>query len=132
MSTVRDDFFIKMSEHVKILDAIFLDWERGGFLDRWPAEMVAFALDFALYDALKLSDGEYQEVARGVKAPAPLLDSHGCRGTAAGSGDSKDGAARSRYRQDLSRPARLKLALDYFAQQHGRRAVLGKLLKRGR
>ena len=33
MSTVRDDFFIKMSEHVKILDAIFLDWERGGFLE---------------------------------------------------------------------------------------------------
>ena len=53
---------------MKILDAIFLDWERGGFLDRWPTEMVAFALDFALYDALKLSDGEYQEVARSVQA----------------------------------------------------------------
>lgn len=132
MSTVRDDFFIKMSEHVKILDAIFLDWERGGFLDRWPAEMVAFALDFALYDALKLSDGEYQEVARGVEA---LLRRYWTATYVAGlplAPVTQKMAQRACYRQDLSRPARLKLALDYFAQQHGRRAVLGKLLKRGR
>ena len=132
MSAVRDDFFIKMSEHVKILDAIFLDWERGGFLDRWPAEMVAFALDFALYDALKLSDGEYQEVARGVEA---LLRRYWTATYVAElplAPVTQKMAQRACYRQDLSRPVRLKLALDYFAQQHGRRAVLGKLLKRGR
>lgn len=132
MSTVRDDFFIKMSEHVKILDAIFCDWGRAGFLDRWPAEMVTFALDFALYDALKLSDGEYREVAQGVKA---LLCRYWSAEDVAGlplAPVTQKMVRRACYRHDLSRPARLKLALDYFAQQHGRKAVLGKLLKRGR
>lgn len=132
MSTVRDDFFIKMSEHVKILDAILRDWERAGFLHRWPAEMVAFALDFALYDALKLVDDEYSQVAQGVEA---LLSRYWTAEDVLGlplAPVTQKMAQRACYRHDLSRPARLKLALDYFAQQHGRRAVLGKLLKRGR
>lgn len=132
MSTVRDDFFIKMSEHVKILEAIFRDWDRAGYLDCWPAEMAAFALDFALYDALKLSDGEYREVARGVEG---LLCRHWSAADVAAlplAPVTQKMAQRACYRQNLSRPARLKLALDYFAQQHGRRAVLGKLLNRGR
>lgn len=131
MSAVRDDFFIKMSEHVKILDAIFMDWERAGFLDRWPVEMVTFALDFALYDALKLSDGEYREMSRGVEA---LL----CRYWSADDvaclplpPATQRMAQRACYHHDLSRASRLKLALDYFAQQHGRKAVLSKLLKKG-
>lgn len=132
MSTVRDDFFIKMSEHVKILDAILDDWGRAGFLDRWPAEMVAFALDFALYDALKLSDDEYCQVAQSVEV---LLRRYWSAADAAAlplPAVTQKMVQRACYRHDLSRPARLKLALDYFAQQHGRRAVLGKLLKRGR
>ncbi len=132
MSTVRDDSFIKMSEHVKILEAIFRDWKLAGFLDRWPEEMVAFALDFALYDALKLADGEYREVARGVEG---LLRRYWSAVDVSGlplAPVTQKMAQCACYRQDLSRPARLKLALDYFVQQHGRMAVLGKLLKRGR
>ncbi len=129
MDRLKDDFGAKMLEHVKIIDRILSDWDKGGFLVRYPAEMVAFSMDFALYDAIKLDDAGYravadalagvlgrywsvEEVARMDLAPA-----------------TKRMALRACYRTDLGSMGRKRLALGYYTQQHGRRAALRRLLR---
>lgn len=128
MSAVRDDFGVKMLEHVKILDAILRDWDEGGFLADHADDMLAFCMDFALYDAIKLDDGPYLAVARALRDVVSRYWS-------------EDEAARMRlapatrrmaleccYQTSLSRAGRKRLVLAYYGQQHGRRALLRRVL----
>ena len=66
MSALRADFGAKMLEHNKVVERILADWDAGGFLRAYEADLVAFALDFSLYDALKLDDDAYRPVAEGL------------------------------------------------------------------
>ena len=67
MDRLKDDLHQKLLEHVNIVDHILADWDRGGLLALCPEGLVCFIADFALYDALKLSDGEYREVADALR-----------------------------------------------------------------
>lgn len=66
MDRLRDDLHQKLLEHVNIVDHILADWCEGGLLDLCPSQLLCFIADFALYDALKLSDFEYRDVARAL------------------------------------------------------------------
>lgn len=130
MDRMRYDFATKMRKHVEIVDRIFDDWDKGGYLNRYASEMVAFAIDFALYDALKLGDDEYRAVADALRE---VLLTHW-----------KTGEIESLSLPPVTRRivlkvclstnigslARKKLALDYYAQQYGRKAALRRLLER--
>lgn len=63
MDRLRDDLHQKLLEHVNIVAHILADWKKGGLLELCPGELLCFIADFALYDSLKLSDGEYRDVA---------------------------------------------------------------------
>jgi glycosyltransferase involved in cell wall biosynthesis len=129
MDQLKDDFGAKMLEHVKILDRILSDWDEGGFLAQYPAEMVAFSMDFALYDAIKLDDTSYRAVA---EALAGVLGRHWGAGEVARldlAPATRRMALAACYRTDLGNVARKRLALDYYAQQHGRKAALRRLLR---
>ena len=67
MDRLRDDLHQKLLEHVDIIGHILADWEKGGLLGLCPEELLSFVADFALYDALKLSDGEYADVAEALR-----------------------------------------------------------------
>lgn len=54
MSRVEADPALKMEEHVKIADAIFADWARAGLLEPYAAHMMAWLVEFLLFDSLKL------------------------------------------------------------------------------
>lgn len=131
MSTVRNDPFFKMSEHVKILDPIFRDWERAGFLGLCPDDLVAFALDFALYGALKLRDAEYRQIADGVRG---ILERYWTADEVAAMRlrpQTMRLALDACYNTGLSPFARKRLALAYFTQQYGKKAALARLIKGG-
>lgn len=66
MDRLRDDLHQKLLEHVNIVDHILADWCEGGLLDLCPSQLLCFIADFALYDALKLSDFEYRDVAHAL------------------------------------------------------------------
>lgn len=68
MNLDANNYAQKMLKHVSVVERIFTDWERGGFLREYGPEMVAFALDFALYDALKLDDASYRAVAETLRS----------------------------------------------------------------
>lgn len=128
MSAVRDDFGVKMREHVKILDAILRDWDEAGFLAEHGADMVAFCLDFALYDAIKLSEEDYRSVA------VPLRELMG-RYWSVGEVERMELAPATRrmaleacYRMSITPSGRRRLVLQYYGQQHGRKALLRRLV----
>lgn len=68
MDSMRDSAFEKLSKHVDVLFAIFEDWESSGLADLYPAELVTFAMTFALYGSLKLPDRQYRSIAGRVRA----------------------------------------------------------------
>ncbi|MCL1799622.1 MAG: glycosyltransferase family 2 protein [Eggerthellaceae bacterium] len=43
-----------LAQHVRIVRRILADWEAGGFLRRYPAEMVAWTVEYALVGIAKL------------------------------------------------------------------------------
>ncbi len=128
MSSLRDDFGAKMLEHVKILRCILHDWSELGILRRYQDEMVAFCLDFALYDAIKLDDVSYRAVAEELKR---LLSQYWDASEVAEMSlrpATRKMALEACYRTDMGSSARKRLVLSYYAQQHGRKAALRRLL----
>lgn len=51
-----------LASHVQIMGRVFDDWDRLGILDAHTPDMLAWAVEFVLFDALSLPEGE----ARGV------------------------------------------------------------------
>ena len=128
MDRLRDDFGAKMLEHVTILERILKDWAGLGILHRYAPEMVSFSLDFALYDAIKLDDAAYLAVAEPLRgllmqywnadevAKMDLLPA------------TRRMALEACYRTDMPASARKRLVLSYYAQQHGKKAALRRIL----
>ena len=67
MNSMRDSVFSKLSKHVDVLYSIFEDWESQGLVNRYPVELVTFAMTFALYGALKLPVEQYRSIADRVR-----------------------------------------------------------------
>lgn len=130
MTTVKNDPVYKMGEHVKILTVICREWKASGSAPLCPAQFVAFALDFALYGALKFSNEDYGRIAQGVEDAL-----HMCWSSQEltslelpkYTGQMLEEACLSRIESPL---ARKRLALSYYAQQYGKRAALARLLGR--
>lgn len=129
MRATEDDFATKMLRHADVVDCILRDWERGGYLRQYAPEMLAFVMDFALYDAIKLADDSYRAVAdklrevlsrywsvEDIKAMplAPVV---------------KRMALAACYGGRMGTLARKRLVLEYYTHQHGLRAVLHKALR---
>ena len=127
MSRLRDDFGAKMLEHVKILDCILKDWSEAGYLSRYAAEMVAFCMDFALYDAIKLDDTAYLAVMDRLRE---LLSHYWSAGEVAEMplAPATKKMALEACHQVMGAAARKRLVLEYYAQQHGKKALLRRLL----
>ena len=124
MSALSDDFGAKMLEHNVVLARIFDDWEAAGLLRDHAAEMVGFALDFSLYDAVKLPDEAYRPVADGLRE---ILAARWSAGEVAAMDlprATRSLALRACYRTDLSLHGRQVLALEYRLQQKGVRSLL--------
>lgn len=128
MDCLKDDFGAKMLEHVKIVDCILLDWEEGGFLMRYPEEMVSFSLDFALYDAIKLEDEAYRAVADALREVLLRYWSVEEIMKIELSPITKKMALRACLRSDMGSLPRKKLAFDYYVQQYGRKAAIRHIL----
>ncbi|MCL2888937.1 MAG: glycosyltransferase [Eggerthellaceae bacterium] len=62
MHRVNRDRARKSREHLNIIRKIFADWESGGFLRDYPAEMIAWTVDFALLDIMRVEVSERDEL----------------------------------------------------------------------
>lgn len=128
MDRLRGDFGTKMLEHVKILGCILRDWSDLGILHRYAPEMVSFSLDFALYDAIKLDDAAYHAVAESLRG---LLMQYWDADEVAKMDlppATRKMALEACYHTEMSALARKRLVLSYYAQQHGKKAVLRRIL----
>lgn len=118
-------------EHVKIAQCVYEDWERGGFLDSHAAKMASWAVEFVLYDALKLEGRNYKEVA---SAMAKVLTAH------FGEGFVTNGEISAATRAILhdavcngaeaGQMGRKLMAAKYYVQQYGWKAVLAKFMRK--
>ena len=128
MSGLRDDFGAKMLAHNEVVARILADWDEGGFLCEHAADLVAFALDFSLYDALKLDDAAYRSVAEGLRE---VLSRYWGEEDVAAMNllrATRRMALDACYRTNLSAQARRRLAFEYRLRKKGllsfaRRAV---------
>lgn len=130
MSGLRSDFGAKMLEHNKVIERILSDWDAGGFLDDHAADLVSFALDFSLYDALKLDNATYRSVAEGLCqilsrywTEADISAMHLSRTT-------RRMALDACYRTDMPMRARRALALEYRLRKRGVRSLLKRALQK--
>jgi len=130
MAGMRDDSGAKLLEHVNIVRQILTNWDEGGFLLQYPVDMISFALDFSLYDALKLDDKTYTVVAAALGAVLSSYWSVEDVSEMPLETATMRMALNACYRHDIGSLARKKLVFDYYLQQYGRRAVLKKLVKR--
>lgn len=135
MSGLCDVFGAKMLAHNEEVVHILADWDTGGFLREHASDLVAFALDFSLYDALKLRDAAYRPVTEGLRA---ILARYWDEKDVAAMGLSRTmrcTALDACYRTDLSETARRALALEYRLRQRDvssfARCVGQKLVERG-
>lgn len=119
MSGLRDDFGAKMLAHVEVVSRILADWDAGGFLYEHSADLVAFALDFCLYDALKLEEAAYLPVAEGLREVLALYWSEGDVEAMDLPRVTRRMALDACYRTDLSESARRALALEYRLRRRG-------------
>ena len=130
MSGLRDDFGAKMLAHNEVVSRILADWDKGGFLREHAPDLVAFALDFSLYDALKLDDAAYRPVAEGLRA---ILARYWDEKDVAAMGlprATRRMALDACYRTDLSATARRALALECRLQQKGVRSLLRRVAQK--
>lgn len=130
MSGLRDDFGAKMLAHNEVVARILADWDAGGFLREHASDLVAFVLDFSLYDALKLDGAAYRPVAEGLRA---ILARYWDEKDVAAMGlprATRRMALDACYRTDLSATARRALALEYRLQQKGVRSLLRRVAQK--
>ncbi|WP_167929648.1 glycosyltransferase family 2 protein [Olsenella sp. SW781] len=126
MSGLRADFGAKMLEHNGVIERILADWDAGGFLRSHAADLVAFALDFSLYDALKLDDDAYRSVAEGLRR---ILSRYWTEEDVAAMDlprDVRRMALDACYHADMPARARRALALEHRLRQRG----IGSFLRR--
>lgn len=129
MDRISGDIALKMGEHVKIADRILDDWHRGGFLDAYGAQILAFVLDFSFYDALKLSDEDYGKIARAL---ADVLGKYWSADQIAAlelSGADSKMASAVFSPNSFGGFARKRIALEHYAQMYGRRAAAHRLIE---
>lgn len=62
MATVVSDLYVKGMEHIPISDAVLADWKATGLLRRYSSEMLAWVVDFNLYEMLSLPVDKASEV----------------------------------------------------------------------
>ena len=68
MDRFKNDFHQKLLEHVNIVDHILADWGRCQFMDACPEQLLTFVADYVLYDALKLPDDQYRDIAESLRS----------------------------------------------------------------
>lgn len=130
MSGLRDDFGAKMLAHNEVIARILADWDTGGFLREHTADLVAFALDFSLYDALKLDDASYRRIAAGLRT---ILGRYWAEDAVAAMPlprVTRRMALDACYHADLSASARRMLALEYRLQQKGVRSLFKRVVQK--
>ena len=130
MSGLRADFGAKMLEHNKVVERILADWDAGGFLRPHAADLVAFALDFSLYDALKLADDAYRPVAEGLCRVLSRYWTADDIAAMALPRDVRRMALGACYRTDMPAQARRALALGHRLRQKGVRSFLKRALQK--
>ena len=67
MARVAGDSERKMAEHTTITKHIFADWASAGFLRQYPAELVAWSVDFALYGMSLLPEPSRNKLIQGLR-----------------------------------------------------------------
>ena len=130
MARLEGDFGAKMLEHNAVVEHILADWDGAGLLRAHAEDLVAFALDFSLYDAVKLPDEQYRPVADGLRA---ILSRYWSAGEVAGMGlprVTRALALRTCYRTDMSLRGRQALALEYRLQQKGVRSLVRRVAEK--
>ena len=127
MDRWRGDMADKMLEHVGIVKRIFADWERGGFLDQYASDMLAFALDFALYDAIKLDDASYRKVAVALRKVLASYWSAGRVKTMQLPSATRRMALNACYDPTMSSSRRKMLVAEYYAQKYGVKALVNQI-----
>ena len=66
MARVIGDPERKMAEHTTITKHIFADWAAAGFLRQYPAELLAWSVDFALYGMSLLPEPPRNRLIQGL------------------------------------------------------------------
>ena len=66
MDRIASDPARKMAEHTTIAKHIFADWAAAGFLKQYPAELLAWSVDFALYGMAMQSDPPRNELIKAL------------------------------------------------------------------
>lgn len=130
MTRLEGDFGAKMLEHCAVVDRILRDWDGLGILRAHEAEMVGFALDFSLYDAIKLPDEAYRPVADLLRE---TLSRYWTAQEVAAMDlprPARSMALRCCYRTDMTARGRKALALEYRLQQKGLRSLLRRVAEK--
>lgn len=130
MSGLRDDFGAKMLAHNEVVACILANWDAGGFLREHAADLVAFALDFSLYDALKLDDAAYRRVAAGLRTVLVRYWAEDDVAAMSLPRVTRRMALDACYHANLSTSARRMLALEYRLQQKGVRSMLKRVAQK--
>ena len=130
MTRLEGDFGAKMLEHNVIVRRILADWDGMGILRAHAEDLVAFALDFSLYDAIKLPDAAYRPVADGLRE---VLARYWSAADVAGMAlprVTRAMALRTCFRTDMSLRGRRALALEYRLQQKGVRSLVHRVVEK--
>lgn len=62
MDRMNADVCAKMLEHVNIVEHIFSDWKELGILNGYAEQMMRWALDFCLYELIRVPQDKFLEV----------------------------------------------------------------------
>lgn len=130
MSGLRDDFGAKMLAHNEVVARILADWDAGGFLREHAADLVAFALDFSLYDALKLDSAAYRPVAEGLRAILSHYWTENDVAVMPMQRVTRCMALDACYHTNLPLSARKVLALEYRLQKKGVRSLIRRMIQK--
>ena len=67
MQRIADDPERKMAEHINIIRYIYADWAEGGFLRQYPAEMIGWTVEFALFGIAEQADPPRGELMKALR-----------------------------------------------------------------
>lgn len=130
MALVASDPVRKMTEHVPIMAAIFDDWDGAGLLGAYGSQLVAEYVDFALGCILDLGPDE-REALRGPAAAVLRAHFDGAELAALDLAPATRAIVDAFLGEGAIPSARARmLRLAYYRQQHGWRAIIGRVLGR--